>query len=79
MSGRPTYRAYIVEDRDGTTPDEHSGYWTKIGAAWPHADGKGLNIVLSALPVTGRIVLREYVAEEHEPETAPAKKATRGK
>ena len=31
--------------------------WTEIGAAWPHRDGKGLTVVLKALPVNGRVVL----------------------
>ena len=34
--------------------------WTRIGAAWPHKDGKGFNIDLEYLPQkAGRIVLRE--------------------
>jgi hypothetical protein len=27
-------------------------------SAFPHKDGKGLDVVLEAVPVTGRIVLR---------------------
>ena len=75
MNTRPSHRAYVVED----APDdqtEQKGYWTKIGSAWPHKDGKGLNIVLAALPVGGRIVLREYTAED---EAADAKRANRSK
>jgi hypothetical protein len=33
--------------------------WTRIGAAWPNKDGKGLNLVFEALPLTGRTVIRE--------------------
>jgi hypothetical protein len=29
-----------------------------IGAAFPHEDGKGYNIILQALPIDGRVVLR---------------------
>jgi hypothetical protein len=36
-----------------------SAFWTKIGAAWPHDDRKGFNVELIALPVSGRIVIRE--------------------
>lgn len=35
--------------------------WIKLGGAWHHEDGKGLNLVLDVMPIafTGRIVLRE--------------------
>jgi hypothetical protein len=52
-----------VEDREGATGKE--AYWLKIGAAWPHKDGKGFNLQLSALPASGgRIVLREFTEED---------------
>jgi len=34
------------------------GYWTRIGAAWAHADGNGFNIQIETLPLDGRITLR---------------------
>ncbi len=34
------------------------GFFTRIGAAWPNADGKGFNIVLDVLPIDGLITLR---------------------
>jgi hypothetical protein len=34
-------------------------YWTKVGAAWPHRDGKGLSLQLDVMPMNGRIVLRQ--------------------
>jgi CHC2-type zinc finger protein len=75
MNTEPSHRAYVVEDADGDQP-EQKGFWTRIGSAWPHKDGKGLNIVLAALPVGGRIVLREYTAED---KAADAKRANRNK
>ncbi|MCA1381880.1 MULTISPECIES: hypothetical protein [Bradyrhizobium] len=39
-----------------------SAFWTKIGAAWPHRDGKGFNIQLSCMPL--RLIVREPKAEE---------------
>lgn len=48
----PTHIAYQV--RDGN----QKGYWTRIGAAWQHKDGKGLNIQLDAVPLDGKIALR---------------------
>jgi hypothetical protein len=52
-SKAPTHIAYQV--RDGKSD---KSYWTRIGAAWPHADGKGFNIQLEMVPLDGRISLR---------------------
>ncbi|MGY3033878.1 hypothetical protein ACVIIV_003048 [Bradyrhizobium sp. USDA 4354] len=34
-------------------------FWTRIGAAWPHDDGKGFNLQLSCMPLDGRPIVRE--------------------
>jgi hypothetical protein len=66
MTTRPSHRAYVVEDPEGDQTDQ-KGFWTRIGSAWPHKDGKGLNIQLvPGLAVSGRLVLREYTAEDEE-------------
>jgi hypothetical protein len=49
----PTHTAYQVSD------GKDKGYWTRIGAAWAHKDGKGFSIQLECLPLDGRISLRE--------------------
>ncbi len=36
-----------------------NAFWTKIGAAWLHEDAKGFNVTLTAMPVNGRLVIRE--------------------
>ncbi|WP_346658407.1 hypothetical protein [Bradyrhizobium sp. 134] len=36
-----------------------NAFWTKIGAAWEHKDGKGFNILLTAMPLNGRLVIRQ--------------------
>ncbi len=51
-NGRPSFDAFVV---DGEGKD---AFWTKIGAAWPHEDGKGFNLQLVALPLNGRVALR---------------------
>ena len=61
MSSRPTLIAYTVKNRKGK-----SDFWTRIGAAWPHESGSGLSIQLDALPIDGRIVLREPKADDAE-------------
>ena len=50
---QPAYRAYTVIKREG-----QDDFWLAIGAAFMHQDGDGYNIVLQALPIDGKIVLR---------------------
>ena len=60
MANRPSHYAYNVKDvpSDSET-DQAKGIWTKIGAAWPHKDGKGFTAELDCIPRSGRIVVRE--------------------
>ena len=63
---QPAYRAYTVIKRDG-----QDDFWQALGAAFPHSDGKGFNVVLQALPIDGKIVLREPQADDRaEPQGA---------
>lgn len=48
----PTHNVYVIEGEGETA------FWTKVGAAWKHSDGDGFNISLTAVPLTGRLVLR---------------------
>lgn len=50
---RPTHLAFIV-DGEGD-----NAQWTEIGALWQHTDRKGFNLTLKAIPVSGRLVIRE--------------------
>jgi hypothetical protein len=45
---KPSYVAYVVRGRKG-----QKDYWNKIGAFFPHKDGKGFDLALD-----GKIVLR---------------------
>ena len=49
----PAYIAWNVTGSDDKT------FWQKIGACWPHQDGKGLSLQLEVLPINGRVVLRQ--------------------
>lgn len=52
----PTLIAYHVTD---AKKEGEKGFWTKIGAAWDHQDGRGLTLDLDLVPAEGsRIVLR---------------------
>ncbi|MGB6534380.1 MAG: hypothetical protein WBF58_00280 [Xanthobacteraceae bacterium] len=50
---QPAYRAYTVVKREG-----QDDFWLAIGAAFMHQDGDGYNLVLQALPIDGKVVLR---------------------
>lgn len=51
-SKAPSHIAYHV--RDG----KDKGFFTRIGAAWPHKDGNGFNLLIEIMPLDGRISLR---------------------
>lgn len=40
------------------TGSDKKKFWSRVGAAWSHKDGKGFNLQLETLPIDGRIVLR---------------------
>jgi hypothetical protein len=76
MSGeKPSHKAFVVEDRG---ENSENAFWTRCGSAWPHKDGKGLNVqIASGLSVSGRLVLREFTeedAKEEEQQKAKRKK-----
>ncbi len=66
MSGKskPVYDVFVVEDRG----KDQDAYWLKVGAAFAHRDRDGMNIVLQALPTSGRLVLRRFQEKEKEKE-----------
>lgn len=60
VSKSPTHFAYQLREGKGKS------YWTRIGAAWPHQDGKGFNIQIDSVPLDGKITLR--IASEKKEE-----------
>jgi hypothetical protein len=69
---QPSYQAYTVVKREG-----QDDYWLNIGAAFMHQDGDGYNVVLQALPINGKIVLRLPKAQSDEPAQPPARENPR--
>ena len=59
-SRRPDFRAYTVRG------EGDSGFWTPVGAGWTHTDGKGMTVRLEALPLDGKLVLREEDVSSEE-------------
>ena len=60
----PTHGVYVVQG------DDDKARWLKIGAAWLHGDGKGANIILEALPLSNKIVVREITEKDTSDEGA---------
>ena len=54
----PAFQAWHV------TKKGDNSFWTKVGAAWPHRDGKGLSLILSVIPMNGQIVLRQPLPQQ---------------
>ena len=79
MSGEhPSHKAFVVEPRDEGS--EEKPFWTRVGSAWPHGDGKGLNVQLaSGVAVSGRLVLREYTEEDAQEDAKKSNKLTKKK
>ena len=50
----PSHVVYHVRDRG----EGQKSFWTRIGSAWAHADGKGFNLQLEIVPLDGRVSLR---------------------
>jgi len=59
---KPSYRAYSVVKRG----DDKDDFWLNIGVAFDHEDGEGFNVLLQALPVDGKLVLRRYKEDQEE-------------
>lgn len=54
MSADPVLIAYGV-----TTTKSGKNIWSRIGEAYPHAQGAGLTVLLRVLPPDGKLVLLE--------------------
>ena len=49
----PSHIAYQVIEIS-----EDKSYWNRLGAMWPHGDGKGFTAQLNASPLDGKVVFR---------------------
>ncbi|WP_042118388.1 hypothetical protein [Rhizobium etli] len=60
QKSKPDYAVYVVEG------EGDKAHWTRIGAGWSHGDDEGINIILSALPMNGRLTVRKPKAERDD-------------
>ena len=70
---RPDFRAFTVIKREGVDEDgKPRDFCLNFGVAYRHEDGEGVNILLQALPIDGKLVLRRY--KEEKPKSKPTDK-----
>ena len=62
------FNVFAVREFDGPTGQKAKS-WTKVGVAFPHREGTGFNLELSALPLDGRLVA--LVPNDDEEAPAP--------
>ena len=67
---KPTYRAYSVIKRN----DDKEDFWLNLGVAFEHEDGEGMNVLLQALPIDGKLVLRRYKEDAEEEKPKPKRR-----
>ncbi|MDR3568717.1 MAG: hypothetical protein P4L43_11885 [Syntrophobacteraceae bacterium] len=49
---KPTHELFAVKD----SAEGKKAFWTRIGAAWPHKDGKGLSPKFDFYPADGQSI-----------------------
>ena len=69
MANKPSHRVYLLKtDKEG----KRFPFSTAVGAAWPHKDGKGYDVFLDAVPLDGKLTMRE-ATDQGTAETVEAK------
>ena len=59
-NSKPSHYVYTVRDGGEGQKD----FWTKIGVAFTHNDGKGFSITLDAMPFDGKLTIRKPEPKE---------------
>ena len=57
------FNVFTVREFEGSTGQKAKS-WTKVGVAFPHREGPGFNLELSALPLDGRLVALAPTGDE---------------
>ncbi len=70
-----TYLNLLTVDEFKTAAGTLRRSWTKVGVAFPHADGRGYNLELKAFPRDGRLVMLPPSTEERDNATPAASKS----
>ena len=65
---QPSHRAYTVIKRKSDDNQDADDFWLNVGVAFEHEDHTGFNILLQAMPLDGKLVLRKYKPEDDKKE-----------
>ena len=57
---RPRHDVYVVDNWTDKTDGSENANWIRVGVAWAHRDRKGYNVELTAVPISGKLVIREH-------------------
>ena len=71
-NAKPTYLNVIIVEQFETAAGKTVRSSTKVGVAFPHADGSGFNIELKAFPHNGKLVVLPPQADERSAHGAVA-------
>jgi|GEM_PF-606273 len=55
---QPSHHAFHVKNIEGENIEDDKAYFNRIGTAFSHKDGKGLDVLLDSMPIDGRVTLR---------------------
>ncbi len=61
------YGVFVVENFKDNK-DQDQARWIRVGIAFPHKDGKGLNVECKAIPVDGKLVIRLHEPQDDSAE-----------
>lgn len=73
-TNKPKQPTHIVWQVFG---EKEKSHWSRVGAGWPNRDGKGIHIILDAIPLKGRIMVRD-ANDFGDTDSAPADSADGG-
>jgi hypothetical protein len=59
---KPTHELFAVKGG----AEGKKAFWTKIGAAWPHKDGKGLSLKFTFYPADGKSIQLRVIKAKGE-------------
>jgi hypothetical protein len=59
---KPTHEVFAVKNG----AEGEKAFWTKIGAAWPHKDGKGFSLKLAVYPADGQTIQLRVIKAKGE-------------
>jgi len=74
-NAKPAYLNVLIVDQYETASGRTARSWTKVGVAFPHAEGGGFNIELKAFPRDGKLIVLPPQADERPDRSSHATSA----